>query len=246
MKIRNVDCVIERRLLLNFRVDPDQVERHLPVGLRPMLVGDVAVAGICLIRLGHLRPRGLPSAFGLRTENVAHRFAVEWDDRGATRFGVYVPRRDSSSALSTFAGGRLFPGSHLRATIKTRETDHDIEISIRNRAEPMSIDVSTTDSRVLGGTLFNSLNDAVQFFRNGAQGFSPSLSGTCLEGVQLKCDRWEAQPVDVHEIRSSFFDSPTNFQPGSIEFDSGLVMRNLPVRWQATGNRRFEETSLSH
>jgi hypothetical protein len=101
VKIRNVDCVIERRLLLNFKVRPDQISRHLPEGLRPQLVGGAGVAGICLIRLGQLRPHGVPGPWGMTTENVAHRFAVERDDEeGVTRRGVYVPRRDSSSGLS--------------------------------------------------------------------------------------------------------------------------------------------------
>ena len=39
-------------------------------------------------------------------ENAAHRIAVEWDDGGTIRTGVYIPRRDSSSYLNVLAGGR--------------------------------------------------------------------------------------------------------------------------------------------
>jgi hypothetical protein len=240
-----MDCVIERRLLVNFKVRPDQVARHLPDGLRPQLVGGVGVAGICLIRLGQLRPQGVPGLLGLTTENVAHRFAVEWDEDDATRCGVFVPRRDSSSGLSTFAGGRLFPGSHLRASIRVRETDSDLTISAHNYKQPMSIKVSAHVASSLESSLFASLDEAIQFFRNGSQGYSPSLSGSCLEGVQLQCDRWEAAPVVISEIYSSFFEDPKNFEPGSVVVDCGLIMRNLPARWHATGERRSEKELLS-
>ncbi|MGB8180289.1 MAG: DUF2071 domain-containing protein [Acidimicrobiales bacterium] len=236
MSIRNVDCVIERRLLVNFRVRPDQVARHLPAGLRPQLVGEVGVAGICLIRLGQLRPRGIPGTLGMTTENVAHRFAVEWDEDGVTRSGVYVPRRDSSSGVSALAGGRLFPGSHLRATIRVRETERELAISVRNHKQPMSIKVSASDAASLGSSLFATTDEAIQFFRRGSQGYSPSLSGSCLEGVQLQCERWEATPVVINEIYSSFFEDPKSFEPGSVVVDCGLIMRNLPARWRATGD----------
>jgi Uncharacterized conserved protein (COG2071) len=240
-----MDCVIERRLLVNFMVRPDQVARHLPDGLRPQLVGGVGVAGICLIRLGQLRPHGVPRNWGITTENVAHRFSVEWEEDGVVRSGVYVPRRDSSSGLSALAGGRLFPGTHLRATIRVRETDQDLMISAHNHEHPMSVKVTARDTARLGSSLFASLEEAVEFFRDGSQGYSPSLSGSCLEGVQLHCERWDATPVDISEIHSSFFEDPKSFEPGSVVIDCGLVMRNLPARWRATGERSSERELVS-
>ncbi|MGC0317472.1 hypothetical protein QBC98_005979 [Kitasatospora acidiphila] len=47
---------VERRLLVNYRVDPDIAARLLPAPLRPKLSHGQAVAGICLIRLGAVRP----------------------------------------------------------------------------------------------------------------------------------------------------------------------------------------------
>ncbi|MGW6196941.1 hypothetical protein ACWF0M_12410 [Kribbella sp. NPDC055110] len=89
---------IERRLLVNYRVDSDALARMLPAPFRAQLVEGSPVAGICLIRLGAMRPAGVPRWAGLRSENAAHRMAVEWDDTdGAPRTGGYIPRRDSDS-----------------------------------------------------------------------------------------------------------------------------------------------------
>jgi len=73
--------VIERRVLVNFRVDPAALERVLPPPLRPKLVGTFGIGGICLIRLRDIRPRLVPSAFRISSENAAHRIAVHWDGR---------------------------------------------------------------------------------------------------------------------------------------------------------------------
>ena len=50
---------------------------------------------------------------GLRSENAAHRVAVEWDegDEGdEVKRGVYVLRRDTNSRLNAVAGGYLGVG----------------------------------------------------------------------------------------------------------------------------------------
>ena len=45
-----MSSVIERRLLVNYRVDPGVARSLLPAPLRPQVVNGWAVAGICLIR----------------------------------------------------------------------------------------------------------------------------------------------------------------------------------------------------
>src|SRR5690349_20999009 len=106
MRLPVISGVIERRILVNYRVDPDVLAAMLPQPFRPQVVDGYGVAGICLIRLGQLRPQGFPRWLGIGSENAAHRVAVEWDEGGQVRRGVYVLRRDTNSRLNTLAGGR--------------------------------------------------------------------------------------------------------------------------------------------
>src|SRR5258706_6923956 len=110
MKIPVVHGIIDRRILANYQVDPVVLAKALPEPFRPKLVNGVGIAGICLIRLKHIKPLFLTGEFGLASENAAHRIAVEWTIDGQTRQGVYIPRRDSSSHFSNLLGGRLFLG----------------------------------------------------------------------------------------------------------------------------------------
>lgn len=111
MKIPVIRGVIDRRILVNYRVTPDVISARLPPPFRPKLHRGWGVAGICLIRLRGVRPRWVPSWAGISSENAAHRIAVEWGDADRTLEGVYVARRDTSSRLNACAGGRLFPES---------------------------------------------------------------------------------------------------------------------------------------
>ena len=146
--------LIDRRILVNYRVSPEALWRVLPEPFRPQLVGGVGMAGICLIRLTQLRPqfvsRFLPQfvpPLGLGSENAAHRIAVEWDHEGQRREGVYIPRRDTSSQLNRLVGGRLFPGFHHHAHFRVCERDgrYQIVLDSDDGLTHLAIDARTAD-----------------------------------------------------------------------------------------------------
>ncbi|MFK0172164.1 DUF2071 domain-containing protein [Streptomyces sp. NPDC090306] len=236
MRLR-LASVVERRLLVNYRVDPDAAARLLPAPLRPQLVRGHAVAGICLLRLGHARPAGAPAAFGLRSENVAHRVAVEWDGPDGVERGVYIPRRDTDSRLNALAGGRLFPGEHGRAAFDVHETAGELRVGFATRdsgADRVAGDVHVelTDE-VRDSGLFADLADASRFFRAGSRGYSATRSGDRLDGMELSTDAWHLDACRVRSVTSSYFDDPDRFPPGTAALDCALVMRNVPVGWRA-------------
>jgi hypothetical protein len=231
----SIDCTIERRLLVNYRIDPEAVTRLLPVPFRPQLVSGWAVGGVCFIRLRGLRPAHFPSALGTRTENVAHRFAVEWDDDQGTQAGVFVPRRDTSSRLTAFAGDRLFPGAYHLARFSAQERASELRIEVDSRDGTLALSVSAYEAPSLGGELFGSLEHALNFFRQGSLGFSPGGGTGGLVGVRLISKTWEGRPVSLGHMDSSMFDDNKVFPKGSCTLDSALVMRNLPVRWRNEG-----------
>src|SRR5260370_42110165 len=120
MLLPSIHGVIKRRVLVNFRIDPEVVALQLPDGLRPKLQGDHAIAGICLIRLEQIRPPLVPGALGFSGENAAHRVAVVWRDaNGQDREGVYIPIRHPESPIVLLLWGSLFPGVRERTTFNT-------------------------------------------------------------------------------------------------------------------------------
>ena len=225
---------IERRLLVNYRIEPELVARLLPWPFRPQLVSGRAVGGVCFIRLGGLRAGRLPRVPRLVCENAAHRFAVEWDDAHGTQAGVYVPRRDTNSRITAAAGGTVFPGSCRLARFAVDEPAGQVRITVTSRDGQVQLAVNAAPAGALNSELFETLDHAVAFFRRGALGFSPSARAGCLDGVRLHSASWAAQPMRA-EIRSSLFDDTALFPPGTCTLDCALVMRNLPARW-ATGH----------
>jgi hypothetical protein len=228
--------IIERRMLINFRCAPEVLARLLPAPFRPKLVRGWGMVGVCLIRLGKIRPTFLPALAGLSSENAAHRFAIEWDDRETTRAGVFIPRRDTNSLLNRLAGGRVFPGVHHAASFRVWETGQRFKLEMRSRDETAFVRVL---ARVTGSlperSVFSSLEDATSFFRDGAIGWSPGMAPGQFDGLELCCNAWRMEALAVERIESSFFQDRRAFPSGSIEFDCALLMRDVPHAWHALG-----------
>jgi hypothetical protein len=225
--------VIKRRLLVNFRVDPEVIQRLLPEGLSPKLQGDHAIAGICLIRLEQIRPSLIAWPIGLSGENAAHRVAVRWRDAdGADREGVYIPMRHTNSRLILMVGGRIFPGVHKRATFDVADSGTGIDISIRAIAGDMDVALRGKSAEQLpAGCAFPSLAAASEFFRGGSVGYSPGRDRGRLEGLKLVSPKWRVDPLAISEVHSSWLSDTSRFPAGSTEFDCALVMRDIAHHW---------------
>src|SRR5262245_8421339 len=173
MKIPVVRGVIDRRILVNYRVDPTVLAPLLPAPFRPKVTHGVGMVGICLIRLKKVRPTFLPSWLGIASENAAHRTAVEWDESGHAREGVFVRRRDSNSWLNSLAGGRLFPGIHHHARFTVKESVDCFEAALCSDDGVTTMLVRGRRADQLpASSVFDSLEEASAFFQAGSLGYS--------------------------------------------------------------------------
>jgi Uncharacterized conserved protein (COG2071) len=228
-----IRSTIDRRLLLNLRVDPEIAQRLLPEPLRPRLVHGWAVVGVCFLRLRGIRPVGLPS-IGVTTENVAHRIAVEHlTDEGMVH-GVYVPRRETSSRLAALLGGRLLEGELTAARFEVHDAAGRLSILVRGGAG-LRIEVAAREVQHTEGELFSSAVEASRFFQDSGIAYSPSRRRHLHEAVSLESAGWTGTPVAVEHFSSSVFDDVGRFPSGSWALDSGLVVRDLRATWRPAG-----------
>jgi hypothetical protein len=228
--------VIDRRMLVNFRCEPALLARLVPAPFRPKLVRGWGIAGICLIRLKGLRPRWLSTPLGFTSENAAHRIAVEWDENGARREGVFIPRRDTNSKLNTLAGGRLFPGVHHFARFDVWEAPNRFKLEMHSEDGDTQVRVA---ARVAdewpAGSVFSTLDEASTFFAAGSLGWSAGSRPSEFDGLELHSFGWRMEPLIVERVESSFFQNPAIFPPGAAEFDSALLMRGIQHEWHGRG-----------
>lgn len=227
--------VIDRRILVNYRVNAEAMSRILPAPFRPKIIHGYAIGGICLIRLRQLRPNWLPANVGLSSESAAHRIAAEWDDEhGNLREGVYIPRRDSDSRLNAFAGGRIIPGIHHHATFTVDESSDRFAIDLRSDDGATRVNIDAHVANELPSTsIFQSLDEASRFFETGSMGYSATDQADRFHGLSLHCEKWKVEPLRVDSVQSSFFDDRARFPGGTVAFDCALLMRGIQHEWHA-------------
>lgn len=234
MNIPAIKGIIRRRILLNYRVSPEAVERLLPGNFRPKIFNGHAIAGICLIRLEQVRPKMLPAWLGVSSENTAHRIAVEWEDaEGQVREGVFVPRRDTDSLFNSIAGGRIFPGVHHHSEFQVQDAGGKISLSVKatdGEAPLVEIEAEETED-FPASSIFKSLEESSRFFEKGCIGYSSRPDSCVLDGLLLKVPEWRVASLAINKVRSSFFDDRTIFPADQIEFDHALLMRDIEHEW---------------
>lgn len=233
MKVPTITGIIDRRILLNYRIDPEVLAGILPEPFRPVIVKGSAIGGICLIRLKSVRPKTCVPFISIDSENAAHRFAVYFDQNGLQKEGVYIPRRDTSSMLNTLAGGSIFPGEHHHSAFAVRETSTEFEVRML-AADGTSIEVrGRAGGQFPDDSVFGDLDEASAFFERGCLGYSRTNGQGRFEGLTLKVFDWQVSCLAVEEVRSSFLEDTGIFPEGSVVFDHALLMLGLEHEWHS-------------
>ncbi|MBL4642657.1 MAG: DUF2071 domain-containing protein [Flavobacteriaceae bacterium] len=229
MKIPKIKGIIDRRILINYQVDKEVLESYLPKPFKPKLVNGKGIAGICLIRLKEIRPKGFPKQIGISSENGAHRIAVVWTENGKLKEGVYIPRRDTSSTLNSLAGGTIFPGIHHLAEFTVNEKEKNYEVGFISD-DNTSLFIKAKETDIWNKeSVFENLECVSNFFKDGSIGYSPHKNN--FDGLELKSYNWKVSLLEVENVKSSFFENEGVFPKGSVKFDNALLMKNIEHEW---------------
>jgi hypothetical protein len=225
---RAIRATIRRRLLVNALVDPDEVARRLPDGVRPHVIDrGGTVVGCCLVDFTDVRPARVPAGLGISFRAAADRISVEWDDTaGRTTVGVYVPVRCSDSRLGVLLGGRRYPGVQRRVRVLASEEGRDVRWSVDDAA-------GRGDYRIrLAATVDDAptspLHHPVGATCVGATfGLSPTRQGG-VEAARMDPDHRVARELRVDEVSSTFLSGFTSARPAP-----SYLLRDVQVTWSA-------------
>lgn len=234
--------IIERRVLLNYRIRPEALADVLPHPFRPKLYGEWGVGGICMIRFRHLRPRLVPAWLGMDSENAAHRIAVEWEQNGEIKEGVFIPRRDTNSWFNKTLGGKVFPGIFNRSIFDSEDSSTASSVCITRADGSVEASFSGAVTDHLPPTsIFPTLAEAAGFFSLGATGYSSTHEAGQFHGMELKCLDWTISPLKVDRYYSAYFGDEKRFPKDTLELDCALIMRDIPHEWHTRPNIKAEQ-----
>jgi hypothetical protein len=133
-----------------------------------------------------------------------------------------------------FLGGRFFPGVHSRARFRVAETGDHYRVEVDGELKVLIEGRATDDWPE--STVFGSLDEASEFYRGGAIGFSDARTAGKYEGLELRIPEWKVRPLAVERVSCNVFDDPTRFPPGTAAFDNALLMRTVKNEFYGRGS----------
>ena len=233
--IKIIEGIIDRRILVNYRIDPYYLEKILPPPFKPRLIKGYGMGGICLIRFKKMRPTWLPSLMGTSSENGTHRFCVKWEKNDQLHSGVYVKKRFTNSKLHELGGEKIFPGKLVFSDFQVSEKNGYYSVSFKCKSgEYVHVEACETH-QFPKNSIFQTIEEASEDFRKDQIGYSPDRKKTQFKGVKLNTKNWSVFPMVLKNCKSSLFSNPDIFPEGSVEVDHVLLMKNIKHSWENVG-----------
>lgn len=217
--------IVERRLLVNYRVDLGRLDAILSKPFRGREVGEsgMGIGSICLTRVENARPRFAPGFLGIPVETATHRVYARVE--GGGEHCVYVPRRDVSSGFHAFVMGSLLPMEFDRGEFRTEERGIERLIQVDGGNEVVGVLFQETErDEVKEDSVFYSLESASVFLCEG--GVEYGMSGDVYSGIETCLQENDLKPVEVKDEQSSYFGKMGG------EFDSAFRMEEVEHVWE--------------
>jgi hypothetical protein len=224
--------LVDRRILILYRVSAAVLEQILPAAAEPRHVADRALAGIAFRRRWMTRSRLVPARLG--TTHCATHFVLVRGCSGPDRHpGIFTFRHDSSSrwqAWWTSAGG----GHHARFEVVDRVDS--LELVGDSDDQVMHLLLKAQVARGLpDSSVFRSVPQVADCLAADLAGLGllqpPGAGG---QGGSV-WSHLRLEPLDVVQLESSFFDRWRHVSPGLVEFDSAFSLREDQLAWSQEG-----------
>ena len=216
------------RVLVLYRVDPAEAQKLLPPNCRPALVGEHALAGLCYTKLGAIHSRWLPRRLGSPSEHLAVRIGAEFNGKKEHESGTWILRRQTSSWIEARCGDRLFRGEYERAEFALEEDALGLTLDVRRgEREELHLRAAAADS--LSGSIFAHPRQLEEYLAATGAVRPHDIFAPEADELEIHTGSVASEPLCIHEVRSTFFDSPERFPKGSAQLDCAvrLVTKRL-------------------
>ncbi|MEM8883123.1 MAG: DUF2071 domain-containing protein [Planctomycetota bacterium] len=210
---------LRERFVINFRVDPDVLQRRLPDWLAPQLIDGAAVASYCLLDLDQVTFGPVPDKLGVRNRNCAQRYGII-----DTRSGepcVYVAERNTDSRLGSFITGLGFPGHHPRLDVAMDAVDDGWRIEVGDGGATPLFAARLQPASETRSTLFPSTDAFAAFLAGGVRSYCPATDAAKLNVVDMHKQDTHYEPLVAVDIEDRIVRDWLELD-GPLAFDSAF------------------------
>ena len=230
---RTVVAHMRERYIVNFRLKPEALARHLPVPwLQPQVVNGWSALSFCILKLNDLTLWPIPSIFGFSTLSCAYRVGVIDMSGDAPEPSVYVTDRNADLPVVIRTAPLLLADAipALKGHVRTGHGGTSISLTYMDGQPLFSGEMTTVPA--FSSSVFGTLDDFAAFIKAGVSSYTPSVLPDALARVDLYKEDVEYRPlqakVEVNSLDGVWPDA-------GLEYDSAVFASGAKYMWSYRG-----------
>lgn len=231
---RTIVAQMRERFIINFRLRPESLARHLPVRwLEPQVVNGWSALSFCILKLNDLTLWPIPSIFGFSTLSCAYRIGVMDLSGGRPEPSVYVTDRNADLPLCIRTAPLLLADAipALKGTVVTSQGGVTKVALTFMDGQPM-FSAEITSAPAFSSAVFADLNAFAEFIKAGVSSYTPSVLPDTLARVDLHKEDVEYRPLHA---RVDFNCMDGIWPDAGLEYDSAVFASGATYRWSYRG-----------
>jgi hypothetical protein len=203
---------LDRCWLLTYQTPLEEAQKLIPPQLELVTHRGFAFWNVVICHIHKMRPKPLPSIFGLSYWHVAYRLYVRCHPKNHSPIeGLYFLRSDCDHAAIAGAGNYLTDFQFHPCLVDHKSlSPHKTRISIESSEAPARIELSAHSPELPKHSAFSSLKEAGDFLKYKPHGISVNTQGQ-LSVISITRDEtaWKSRLVDVPQAYFEFFRNKT-------------------------------------
>jgi uncharacterized protein YqjF (DUF2071 family) len=235
-----VRTVFRRCFLVNFAVDPSELNSVLPGHVIADVYGDEAFVSVVVGEMEKMRPVGVPRPFGITYNQIVYRAVVRCGDERC----VHFLRSDADSATMTMLGNLMSFFRFHHSVIRVTDRGGAVDLDVRTHTSP-SADIAATfrvdspSTELPVGSAFPNLSEATRWLVELYAAFDHTEGHTTVDVVRIKRGAWDVRVVDDTRADYAFMSAGAPFSGARL--DSVLSVGDVPYHWHRLQKRAITE-----
>jgi len=229
---------MEERYIFNFRMKPEDLEKHLPASyLKPQVVNGWSVMSFCILNLDNITITPIPPIFRFKTLSCAYRAGITDHSKGKPEPSVWITERNSNLRIIQWLAPALMRDGipRIDAAIghdNKRKLVHT-QFSFMDGQHYFSAEAKVADDTfTLNSEVFDNVDQFAEFIKAGVSSYTPSTKRGYLASVDLEKEDVTYEALDA---RIEFSWLKERWSDTEMIFDSAVKATGSLYKWTYRG-----------
>jgi len=235
---RSINAKMIERYIFNFRMKPEDLERHLPVDyLKPQIVNGWSLMSFCILNLDKVMLAPIPPILRFKTLTCAYRAGILDCTKETPEPSVWITDRNSNLRIIKFISPLIIKDKipRINAAIghdKEKGIVHT-QFSFMDGQHYFSAQSKLADDTYnLNSEVFQNVDEFAKFIKAGVSSYTPSSNKNFLASVDLYKEDVKYEALDA-KIEFSWLHE--SWKDVDMIFDSAVKATGSTYKWTYRG-----------